>query len=105
MVGVIGVVLWVAACHSGVESWIGETLGLEGWLAARVGFDPGTIDSDYRGEVKVIMANLGSEPFEVTRGMRIAQAVVAPVVQATIEVVESLDETERGAGGFGHTGT
>lgn len=65
---------------------------------------PGTIDSDYRGEIKVLLINLGSEDFTVTRGMRIAQLVVAPVVQAQLNVVSSLDETERGAGGFGSTG-
>ncbi len=65
---------------------------------------PGTIDSDYRGEVKVILANLGSEPFEVRRGERIAQLVPAPVLRADFKVVESLDETVRGGGGFGSTG-
>jgi dUTP pyrophosphatase len=65
---------------------------------------PGTVDSDYRGEVQVILANLGSEPVTIAHGMRIAQAVVAPVVRAEVELVESLDETARGAGGFGHTG-
>ena len=65
---------------------------------------PGTIDSDYRGEVKVILANLGSEPFEIKRGERIAQLVPAPVLKAEFRTVESLDETQRGAGGFGSTG-
>ena len=65
---------------------------------------PGTIDSDYRGEVKVILANLGSEPFEVVRGERIAQLVPAPVLRATLLEVAELDETKRGAGGFGSTG-
>ncbi len=65
---------------------------------------PGTIDSDYRGEVKVILANLGSEPFEVRRGERIAQLVPAPVLRAGFKVVESLDDTARGGGGFGSTG-
>jgi len=66
---------------------------------------PGTIDSDYRGEVKVILANLGTETFTVTRGMRIAQLVIAPVVQARIVMQDSLSETSRGDGGFGSTGT
>jgi len=66
---------------------------------------PGTIDSDYRGEIKVILANLGSEPFEIRRGNRIAQLVPAPVQRATLTEVDSLDETARGAGGFGSTGT
>ena len=65
---------------------------------------PGTIDSDYRGEVKVILINHGTEPFAVARGERIAQLVPAPVVRAELEEVESLDETLRGAGGFGSTG-
>lgn len=65
---------------------------------------PGTIDSDYRGEVKVILINLGAEPFLVQRGMRVAQCVVAPVTQARIQVSETLGETSRGAGGFGSTG-
>lgn len=66
---------------------------------------PGTIDSDYRGSVGVILANLGSQPFEVTHGMRIAQLVVAPVVQAGFALVDTLDDTVRGAGGFGSTGS
>jgi dUTP pyrophosphatase len=65
---------------------------------------PGTIDSDYRGEVKVILANLGAEPFEIVRGERIAQLVPAPVRRARFEVVDDLDETARGVGGFGSTG-
>jgi dUTP pyrophosphatase len=65
---------------------------------------PGTIDADYRGEVKVILVNLGQEPFVIRRGERIAQMVIAPVVQAAWTEVESLDETARGAGGFGSTG-
>ena len=65
---------------------------------------PGTIDSDYRGEVKVILANLGSEPFDIVRGERIAQLVPAPVQRARFEEVDDLDETARGAGGFGSTG-
>jgi len=65
---------------------------------------PGTIDHDYRGEVKVILANLGSEPFAVVRGERIAQLVPAPVLRAELVEVTTLDETARGAGGFGSTG-
>jgi dUTP pyrophosphatase len=65
---------------------------------------PGTIDEDYRGEVGVIVLNTGSEEFVVTRGMRIAQAVIAPVVRAVWEEVDDLDATARGAGGFGSTG-
>jgi dUTP pyrophosphatase len=65
---------------------------------------PGTIDSDYRGELKVILINLGSEPFAITRGDRVAQLVLAPVVQAAWDEVAQLDATERGEGGFGSTG-
>ena len=65
---------------------------------------PGTIDSDYRGEIKIILINQGDEDFEISRGMRIAQMVIAPVLQVAIEPVTSLDDTARGAGGFGSTG-
>jgi dUTP pyrophosphatase len=65
---------------------------------------PGTIDSDYRGELKVILINLGTEPFAIARGDRVAQLVLAPVVQAAWDEVAELDATERGAGGFGSTG-
>ena len=65
---------------------------------------PGTIDSDYRGEVQVILINLGEEPFTLSRGERIAQLVVAQVVQPTFQEVSELTPTERGSGGFGHTG-
>ena len=65
---------------------------------------PGTIDCDYRGEVKVILANLGQEPFVITRGDRIAQLVPAVVLRATLDEVATLDDTVRGAGGFGSTG-
>ena len=65
---------------------------------------PGTIDADYRGEVKVILINLGQEAFVIQRGERIAQMVIAPVTRGELKVVASLDETARGAGGFGSTG-
>ena len=65
---------------------------------------PGTINSDYRGELKVILINLGNDPFEVRRGDRVAQLVLAPVTRATWLAVDELDETARGAGGFGSTG-
>ena len=65
---------------------------------------PGTIDADYRGEIQVILMNLGDEPFEVKRGDRIAQLVVAPVTRIEWQEVPDLDDTPRGAGGFGHTG-
>jgi len=77
-------------------------------LAVRHGIilpnSPGTIDADYRGEVCVILGNMGREPFVVSRGMRIAQMVIAPVTQCGLQCVEVLDETTRGVGGFGHTG-
>jgi dUTP pyrophosphatase len=77
-------------------------------LAAKAGVTclntPGTIDSDYRGEVKVILINLGAEDFVIRRGDRIAQMVVAPVTQAAWSEADELDETQRGAGGFGSTG-
>ena len=66
---------------------------------------PGTIDSDYRGPLGIIVMNAGQESFHIAHGARIAQMIVAPVVQAGFETVESLDETVRGAGGFGSTGT
>ena len=77
-------------------------------LAAKHGISvvntPGTIDADYRGEVKIILINLGLEPFEVKDQERIAQLVLAPVVQARFELVDELSDTARGAGGFGSTG-
>ncbi|MCX8111734.1 MAG: dUTP diphosphatase [Bacteroidia bacterium] len=77
-------------------------------LALRYGItllnSPGTIDSDYRGEIQVILINLGTEPFTIEAGMRIAQLIVAPVVRVDWQVVESLNSTMRGTGGFGHTG-
>ena len=77
-------------------------------LAARYGISmvnaPGTIDSDYRGEIKVLLVNLGQESVRFSKGDRVAQLVIAPVVRAEWELVTSLDETARGAGGFGSTG-
>jgi dUTP pyrophosphatase len=66
---------------------------------------PGTIDSDYRGEVKALLINLGQEPFAIERGMRVCQLVPAAVTRASLAVVGSLDDTQRGGGGFGSTGT
>ena len=78
-------------------------------LAAKHGITvlntPGTIDADYRGEVKIILINLGQEDFVIERGMRIAQMVIAPVVQAQTQIVDTLSDTQRGDGGFGSTGT
>lgn len=88
--------------------------GFEGQVRPRSGLafkhgitclnSPGTVDADYRGEVKVILINLGEEDFVIRRGERIAQLIIAPVVQAAWAEVGSLDETARGAGGFGSTG-
>jgi dUTP pyrophosphatase len=66
---------------------------------------PGTVDADYRGEIGVILCNLGQEPFIVERGLRVAQLVVAPVAQCEVEEAPELSSTPRGSGGFGHTGT
>ncbi|HXZ45151.1 MAG TPA: dUTP diphosphatase [Pseudolabrys sp.] len=78
-------------------------------LAARHGLTvlnaPGTIDADYRGEIEVLLVNLGREPVTIARGMRVAQLVIAPVVRAHIADVASLDKTPRGSGGFGSTGS
>ena len=88
--------------------------GFEGQVRPRSGLalkhgitclnSPGTIDSDYRGEVKVLLVNHGEEAFTVTRAMRIAQMLVTPVVQARIRETQTASETQRGAGGFGSTG-
>ncbi|HEY1878542.1 MAG TPA: dUTP diphosphatase [Caulobacteraceae bacterium] len=101
-----------AATPTGIA--IALPIGFEGQVRPRSGFalregvttlnTPGTIDCDYRGEVKVILINHGAKPVTIVRGDRIAQLVVAPVVQATWAEVQSLDETARGAGGFGSTG-
>lgn len=65
---------------------------------------PGTIDSDYRGEIKVILINLGTDDFTINNGDRIAQMIIAPVIQASFTITDSLSETQRGSGGFGSTG-
>lgn len=88
--------------------------GFEGQIRPRSGLafkhgitclnTPGTVDSDYRGEVKVLLINLGEEPFEIKRGMRIAQMVIAPVTQASVIEISAASATARGAGGFGSTG-
>jgi dUTP pyrophosphatase len=92
------------ALPPGVEAQVRPRSG----LAARHGVTclnaPGTIDSDYRGEIRVILINLGNEPFFVRRGDRIAQLVFASVLRVSLRVVDDLDATRRGEGGFGHTG-
>lgn len=93
------------ALPAGVEMQVRPRSGLALKHGVTLANSPGTIDADYRGPLGVIMVNLGAEPFVVEHGARIAQAVVAPVVQARFEAVDALDETARGAGGFGSTGT
>lgn len=92
------------ALPPGFEAQIRPRSGLAVKHAITVINAPGTIDWDYRGEVKVPLINLGAEPFTITHGLRIAQMVVAPVTRAVFEEVETLDPTQRGAGGFGSTG-
>ena len=92
------------AIPSGYEIQVRPRSGLAAKNGITVLNSPGTIDSDYRGEVKVILINLGTEDFTIVHGDRIAQMVVAPVVQAQFQVVEALSATERGQGGFGSTG-
>lgn len=93
------------ALPSGFEAQIRPRSGLAAKNGVTVANAPGTIDADYRGEVKVILINLSNEDFTIERGMRIAQMIIAPVTQGTWNLVADLDETERGAGGFGSTGT
>ncbi len=93
------------AIPEGFEAQVRPRSGLAVKAGLTVVNAPGTIDADYRGEVKVALINLGAAPFTVERGLRIAQLVVAPVTQVRWEVVDALSETARGSGGFGHTGT
>lgn len=89
----------------GFEAQIRPRSGLAAKHAVTVLNTPGTVDADYRGEVKVILINLGKEPFTITHGMRIAQMVIAPVTQVLWQETETLPDTTRGTGGFGSTGT
>jgi dUTP pyrophosphatase len=93
------------ALPTGMEAQVRPRSGLAARSGVTVLNAPGTIDADYRGEVKVLLVNHGREPFVVERGARIAQLVVAPVFAAALREVQSLDATARGAGGFGSTGT
>ncbi len=93
------------AVPAGFEAQVRSRSGLAFKNAIILPNSPGTIDSDYRGEVKVILMNLGDSAFRITRGMRIAQMVIAPVAAASLQVVEELPRTDRGGGGFGHTGS
>lgn len=89
----------------GYEAQVRPRSGLASKHGISMPNTPGTIDADYRGEVKVPVINLGREPFTVEPAMRIAQMVIAPVAHCAIEVVDQLDETQRGDNGFGSTGT
>jgi len=92
------------AIPAGYEGQVRPRSGLARKFGVTLTNSPGTIDSDYRGEVQVLLVNLGQEPFVVQPGDRIAQLVIAPVSIAELEETDSLDDTVRGAGGFGHTG-
>jgi dUTP pyrophosphatase len=92
------------ALPEGFEAQVRPRSGLAAHHGVTVLNTPGTIDADYRGEIQVILINLGAEPFVVTRGLRIAQLVIAPVVHATVVEADTLDDTARGGGGFGSTG-
>ncbi len=92
------------AIPDGYEIQVRPRSGLAAKNGVTVLNTPGTIDSDYRGELKVILINLGKEKFTVNSGDRIAQIIVAPVTRGRFAVVEELDQTERGSGGFGSTG-
>jgi dUTP pyrophosphatase len=89
----------------GTEGQVRPRSGLAAKHGVTVLNAPGTIDADYRGEVSVILVNHGKSDFAIERGMRIAQLVIAPVAAAVLRLVEKLDETHRGGGGFGSTGT
>ena len=93
------------ALPAGSEGQVRPRSGLAVQHGITVLNSPGTIDADYRGEIRVILINLGQDPFTITRGMRIAQLVIAPVRQVMISETSSLDETTRGVEGFGSTGT
>jgi len=92
------------ALPAGYEAQIRPRSGLAYKHGISVVNSPGTIDADYRGEVKILLINHGDKTFEINRGDRIAQMIVAPVTQADFELVETLSATKRGAGGYGSTG-
>jgi len=92
------------ALPAGFEAQVRPRSGLAAKHMVTVLNAPGTIDADYRGEIHVLLINHGREPFEISRGMRIAQMVIAPAEQADFVSVATLDETQRGSGGFGSTG-
>jgi dUTP pyrophosphatase len=93
------------ALPAGHEAQVRPRSGLASRHGVTVLNAPGTIDADYRGEIQVLLVNLGSEALAITRGMRIAQLIVASVARAALREVSSLDQTERGTGGFGSTGS
>lgn len=95
---------WALAVPPGFEAQVRPRSGLSTKHGITLPNSPGTIDSDYRGELKVALINLGREPFEITHGMRIAQLVIAPVSHVQIAEVAELSDTARGSGGFGSTG-
>jgi dUTP pyrophosphatase len=95
---------WALAVPPGYEAQVRPRSGLSTKHGITLPNSPGTIDSDYRGELKVALINLGREPFEITHGMRIAQLVIAPVSHVQIAEVAELSDTVRGSGGFGSTG-
>jgi dUTP pyrophosphatase len=92
------------ALPAGTEGQVRPRSGLAVRHGITVLNAPGTVDSDYRGEIQIILVNLGTEPFTVRRGMRVAQLVIAPTVRAQLIEVASLEDTARGSGGFGSTG-
>jgi len=95
---------WAFAIPPGFEGQVRPRSGLALRHGVTVLNSPGTIDADYRGEIKVVLVNFGDEPFTVSPGDRVAQLVIAPVAKATLRIALSLDPTERGDGGYGSTG-
>ena len=92
------------AMPEGVEAQVRPRSGLALKQGLSVANAPGTIDADYRGEIKVLLINLGTEDVRIEHGMRIAQMIVSPVLRASFQITDELDDTQRGAGGFGSTG-
>lgn len=96
-----GIVLQLPSCH---EAQVRPRSGLAFRNGVTVLNAPGTIDADYRGEVQVLLVNFGSDPFTITRGMRIAQLVIVPITRVSLAEVDELDTSRRAGGGFGSTG-
>jgi dUTP pyrophosphatase len=95
---------WAVAIPEGFEGQVRARSGLATKHGIGLPNAPGTIDSDYRGELRVALINWGKEPFALEHGMRIAQLVIAPVARASVRIVDALPATQRGDGGFGSTG-